>query len=41
MPRAGVLITRSRATSSCGLFNKVQIGQDVLDFLALEELQRR
>ena len=39
MPRGGVLITRSKATSSLRIVQQVQVGQDVLDFLALEELQ--
>ncbi len=39
MPRVGVLMIRSRATPSRGLFTRCKIGQHVLDFLALIELQ--
>ena len=37
MPRAGTLITRRKLTSSCGLMISLQVGERVLDFLALVE----
>ena len=39
MPRGGVLITRSSAVVVVGIVQQLQIGEDVLDFLALEEFQ--
>ena len=39
MPRGGVLITRRRANLVGRIVQKLQIGQDVLDLLALEKFQ--
>ncbi len=37
MPRAGTLTTRRKLTSSCGLMSEAQVGERVLDLLALVE----